>query len=62
MGYSIREQSGKEYVYVTEVACDTVADLATLPPNFAPGSVAIIIDTSQVYMKKTDGTWKELGV
>ena len=58
--YNIREQSGKVYTYVSELACDTVADLQTIPQNVAPGSVAIIIATSQVFMKNSEGTWVEL--
>lgn len=58
--YNIREQSGKVYTYVSEFACDTVADLQNLPQNAAPGSVAIIIATSQVYMKNSQGQWIEL--
>lgn len=62
MAYQIREQSGKVYTYVTEVACDKESDLSKIPANVAPGSVAIIIENSKVFMKKSTGEWVEIGV
>lgn len=58
-----------------EFTCDTVADLQDLPTNqphgdeygrnthkerCATGSVAIVIETSDVYMLNSSGEWKKL--
>ena len=57
---SIMSQSGREVTYLTEFMADSVADIAELPglDQCAPGSTCLVIDTSEVYMLKTDGTWK----
>lgn len=44
---------------VNEYVCDTVDDLLTLPPCNM-GSTAIIISTSEVYMRNGKGEWVKL--
>lgn len=44
---------------VNEYVCDTVDDLLTLPPC-SMGSTAIIISTSEVYMRNGKGEWVKL--
>lgn len=47
------------------LALDDATDLASLPTyaennHLAMGSSAIVIDTGEVYMMKSDKTWKEV--
>lgn len=48
-----------------ELRADGSADVANLPQfaqaqKLKPGSTCLIIDTSEVYMMKSDGQWKAL--
>ena len=58
--------------YYREITCDSVADIQDLPTNkgignirspediiklCATGSIAIVIETSDVYMLNTEGEW-----
>ena len=48
-----------------EIFCDSASDVANLPQFAAdhklqPGTTCLVIDTSEVYALKTDGTWKKL--
>ena len=61
MAISITKQSDKTYAYVTEFVADTVADVASLPTNKAPGSICIVIEDTSVYMLNNNGEWKKLG-
>lgn len=50
---------------VASLACDDVSDVADLPTyaqdhGTALGSSCIVVDTGDVYMQKTDKTWKKL--
>lgn len=50
---------------VGHLACDTEADLANLPDyaksnNLKQGTDCIVIDTSNVYMMKSDYTFKQI--
>ena len=49
--------------YYTEFVIDNISDVAGLPrmPECAPGSVAICIENSEVYMLNTKGQWKMIG-
>ena len=49
--------------YYTEFVIDNVSDIAELPrmPECAPGSAAICIENSEVYMLNTKGQWKMIG-
>ena len=44
-----------------EVLIESSADLANLPENLAPGSVAYTADMSYIAMKAIDGAWKQIG-
>lgn len=49
---------------VCEFVCDTVADVAKLQtdhPNCCTGSTALVIQTGDVYMVNTSGTWVKFG-
>lgn len=48
-----------------EIYLDSASDVADLPQfaadhKLAQGTVAIVIDTGQALMLKSDGTWKEM--
>lgn len=60
MGYTTIRQGNQQDTYYTEYAVDTPADLDSLPTKrteVKPGSVAIVISTSDVYMLNTQGKW-----
>lgn len=47
-----------------EFMLDAAGDIATEPTNagvIAPGSIAYTADMNNVYQKKSDGTWAEIG-
>ena len=44
-----------------EVLIESSSDLANLPENLAPGSVAYTASMSYIAMKAIDGTWKQIG-
>ena len=44
---------------INEYVCDTVDDLISLP-KCSMGSMALIISTSEVYMKNSSGEWVKL--
>lgn len=63
MGYTRIKQQDHNNTYYTEFVIDKIEDIATLPTNFnqvAPGSVAICIEDSEVYMLNTKGRWEML--
>ena len=63
MGIARIKQKDTVNAYYTEFVIDKVSDIADLPhmPECAPGSVAICIEDSEVYMLNTKGQWKILG-
>lgn len=49
---------------VANLGCDGSADVANLSDyaksnNLKPGSSCYVIDTSELYMMKSNGTWKK---
>lgn len=46
---------------IREILIDSSADLANVPTDTAPGSVAYTADMSYIAMKANDGTWKQIG-
>ena len=60
MSYKIRTENGEVKKDIYEFAIDTPDDLANLPRHCGMGSIAIIISTSEVYMKNGDGEWIKL--
>lgn len=57
--YNIIANDGDVAYKIKEFACDTVEDLEKLP-NCAMGSTAIVIATTEVYMKDSSGKWVKL--
>lgn len=50
---------------VASLGCDTAADVADLPAfaesnRLKPGSTCLVVATSEVYMMKSDKTWKTI--
>lgn len=61
MGYRVTGQSGRVKTYVTEMICDTEADIQNLPiDNCEPGSTCLCIETSNVYILNSEKIWKKL--
>lgn len=60
MGIARIKQKDTVNAYYTEYVIDKVSDIADLPKlsECAPGSVAICIENSEVYMLSTKGQWK----
>jgi len=44
-----------------EVLIESSSDLANLPADLAPGSMAYTASLSAMYMKAIDGTWTQIG-
>lgn len=44
-----------------EVLVDSQADLASIPSDSAPGSIAYTADMKNMWMKDNDGSWKQIG-
>ena len=65
MGYNILTNSaGTETqtdIGKREILIDAAGDLANIPADTAPGSVAYTADMTLMYMKANDGTWKRIG-
>lgn len=57
---NIMKQSNKVQAYVNEYVADTEDDIKDLPITDAPGSVCIVIATSNVYMLDNQKTWNQL--
>lgn len=60
MAVSIMKQSGEDRRYLREYLADTIADVNTLPTNVVPGSICLVIETSDVYILNNQGEWKKL--
>lgn len=60
MAWSENKIAGNYNTPTREFICDSSEDLANLPANAPQGSTAFCIETSEVAMKKSDGTWKIL--
>lgn len=57
--YNIIANDGDVAYSIKEFACDSVEDLKNLP-RCAMGSTAIVIATTEVYMKDSSGEWVKL--
>lgn len=56
-----RTDSGGQPIYnVQEFIMDSEQDVQNLPSSVAAGSVAICIDTSNVYMLNSHGEWHKI--
>lgn len=59
------EQNSKTYDCQAELRADSSTDVSDLPDfatehNLKPGSECLIIQSAEVYMMKSDETWKRL--
>ena len=45
---------------IKEFVCDTIEDIDELPIDIAPGSTALVIDGTKVFMLNNQHEWKEL--
>lgn len=59
MGIIQTAESGRVAAYIKEFTVDKEADIANLPtmPKCKPGSSALCIETSAVYVLGTDNQW-----
>lgn len=57
---NIMKQSNNTSAYVIEYVADEEADVAKLPTNVAPGSICLVVATSQVFMLNNKKEWIEL--
>ena len=57
---NIIKQGGDEIAYVKEFVADTIADIASLPTNCAPGSSCFILENSSVWMLNSNNVWQEI--
>ncbi len=56
--FNIMKQNDRVSTYVTEYVADKESDIADLPTNVYPGSVCIVVESSNVYMLNNDKEWK----
>lgn len=57
MAVNMIATNGQVRYHVDEFVIDTPADLNKLPSSCVPGSTAICISNSEVYMKNGAGEW-----
>ena len=57
---NIMSQSGHQAYGIKEYVVDTVADLRKLPLDDKMGSVALVIETSNVYILNGEKEWVKL--
>lgn len=53
----IVSQNGQVAYDVYEYVVDTFDDIQTIPTRVGAGSSALVIDSSEVYMKNNEGAW-----
>lgn len=58
--YNVIKENDKSKYNITEFVCDSVEDIASLPNTVAPGSTAIVIKETRVFMLNNKGEWEEL--
>ena len=63
MAYQIVKSAGgvPESPDKCEVLIESESDLANLPQELSPGSVAYTASLNAMYMKAIDGTWTQIG-
>lgn len=57
---TLTKQNGEETYGLVEITVDTVSDIEYLPVSCLPGSVAFVIETSDVYMLSGQGKWVKI--
>lgn len=58
--YKITKQGDTNQYNLVEYVCDLLTDVQDLPTTVAPGSTAIIIENTSVWMLSPEKIWKEL--
>lgn len=58
--FSIIGNSGHTAYGTKEFLCDTLADVESLPIDITPGSTALVIEGSKVFILNNEHEWKEL--
>lgn len=58
--YSLISNKGKVNYDIKKFVIDTAAEIADLPTDGAPGSMAFAIDTGAKYMLNSEHIWKLL--
>lgn len=54
------KQSDRTQYNVVELVVDTIADIANLSTDYAPGSTAFVVENSSVYMLDGNKIWKKI--
>ena len=60
MAYKMISTNGQVQYNISEFVIDSSADLASLPKNSAMGSSALCLSDGSVYVKDSNGEWKEV--
>lgn len=60
MGFNLISTNGQTQYNINEYAIDEEKDLKKLPPSCAMGSRALCLENGKVFVKKSDGSWKEI--
>ena len=60
MSYKLMSTNGQVQYNIDEYVIDTPADLEKLPKKCAMGSAALCLSNGAVYMKDSEGNWKEI--
>ena len=60
MGYKLMSTNGQVQYNIDEFVIDTPEDLEKLPKRSAMGSAALCLSNGAVYIKGSDGQWKEV--
>ena len=60
MAYKLTSTNGQVQYEVNEYVIDSPEDLQSLPSRCAMGSAALCLSNGAVYMKNSNGEWKEI--
>ena len=58
--YTVVEEGGVVRGHVKSIIVDAVADIQNLPDDIPSGSDALVLATSQVFIKNNNGVWTEI--
>lgn len=59
--FNLYKQDGETLYGIKEFMLDTAADVADLPTNIRPGSTALVIPTSEIYILNGEKQWVLFG-
>lgn len=61
MASIMSKRGSSDNIITYEYFCDTAADLATIDPKYITlGSVAIVVDTMEVFIANSQKQWKSM--